>query len=948
MKTCYNCFHELPDTARVCPNCGLAADISNEIHYPHALPCGSILAGRYIVGRVLGQGGFGITYLAQEYESKKLVAIKEYYPDAMAIREASSSVVPYNQERAANFEYGKERFIEEAKTLAEFIGNPNIVRVNSYFEENGTACFVMEYVNGISLKKYLKRRGGKLSWEEALWVLAPVMDALSAVHEKGIIHRDVTPDNIVITDGGTMVKGGGTGGVTGGRDTATGTASVKLLDFGAARYSIGERSQSLDIILKQGFAPYEQYIHRSRQGAFTDEYSLAATLYYSITGVIPQEAVERMGEDHLASPRSLGADIPPAAEAALMKALSVRSEDRFRTMGEFKKALLEGSVSSAAAADGKQAAPQVNSAAGSDPAAVRAASGNISSQAQNESDLLDKGAAASSSKNESTADTHQGQPSTLTGSQGKEIIFTKGKDGEGSKSPGDNTGSNDRAPSKSIPKWAVPLIVVLAVSALFFAIKSGGPGSGQNASSGATGSQTAEAVADASEGQLIPDMQELLKKANEGDPDAQYELGKNYFNGTGTEQDYAEALAWYTKAAEQGNADAQFNLGRMYFDGTGTDQDYDKAFKWHRKAAEQGIPEAQYQIGVMYEEGMGTDQSNYDAISWYSKAADQEYAEAQDAVGLIYLNGNGVIQDYEEAMTWFNKAAEQSNADAQFQLGKMYFNGTGVGLDYKKAYEWLSRAADQGLPEAQNMVGDCKKAGLGVDQNFEEAFAWYVKAADQGLPEAQFNLAETYSKGRGVDKDDEKAAGLYKLAAENGYAKAKTNYGCFCLQDVGVEQSSEEAFDWFSQAAEQEDAAGELNLAYMYLTGTGTEQDYEKAMEWFKKAAEGSGTEKDIAISTIADMYAKGIGVEKNEEEAARWLGKDNFALYDRSLLGEYDSTKLSLSKPNIPDDPYFCPHCGAYFMPCSDMVIIEEILPDEEGYYWNCKHCHQIFADIS
>ncbi|MDO5133256.1 MAG: serine/threonine-protein kinase, partial [Eubacteriales bacterium] len=217
MKTCYNCFHELPDTARVCSNCGLAADISNAVHYPHALPCGSVLAGRYLVGRVLGQGGFGVTYVAQEYQSKKLVAIKEYYPDAMAIREASSSVVPYNQERAANFEYGKERFLEEAKTLAEFIGNPNIVRVSSYFEENGTAYFVMEYVNGISLKKYLTGKGGRISWEEALRILTPVMDALSAVHGKGITHRDVTPDNIVIMRDG----------------------NVKLLDFGSARYSIG-------------------------------------------------------------------------------------------------------------------------------------------------------------------------------------------------------------------------------------------------------------------------------------------------------------------------------------------------------------------------------------------------------------------------------------------------------------------------------------------------------------------------------------------------------------------------------------------------------------------------------------------------------------------------------------------------------------------------------------
>ncbi|HBB60484.1 MAG TPA: hypothetical protein DCZ61_01665, partial [Lachnospiraceae bacterium] len=242
MKTCYNCFHELGDTVRICPSCGMGADISNAAQYPHALPCGSVLAGKYVTGRVLGQGGFGITYVAQNYQTKELAAIKEYYPDSMAIREGSHSVTPYNMDRSLNYEYGKERFLEEAKTLSEFIGNPHIVRVISYFEENGTAYFVMEYVKGISLKKHLQGKGGKISWQEAMQFLSPVMDALSAVHDKGIIHRDVTPDNIVITDGG----------------------NVKLLDFGSARYSIGERSQSLDVILKHGFAPYEQYIRRSR------------------------------------------------------------------------------------------------------------------------------------------------------------------------------------------------------------------------------------------------------------------------------------------------------------------------------------------------------------------------------------------------------------------------------------------------------------------------------------------------------------------------------------------------------------------------------------------------------------------------------------------------------------------------------------------------------------
>ena len=246
---CYNCFKEIDGGAAEehCPYCGY--DFSADQHkYPLALPHGTILNGRYILGRVLGQGGFGITYVAQDWKTKGLVAVKEYLPDTLATRLGATSVSPYSGQREADFLYGKECFLKEAQTLAEFIGNPNIVRIHSYFEENGTAYFVMDYVAGISFQKYIEEHGGKIPWQEAQRILVPVMTALGAVHAKGIIHRDVTPDNIIITEDG----------------------EVKLLDFGAARYSLGEQSRSLDVILKHGFAPKEQYTRRGQQGRYTD------------------------------------------------------------------------------------------------------------------------------------------------------------------------------------------------------------------------------------------------------------------------------------------------------------------------------------------------------------------------------------------------------------------------------------------------------------------------------------------------------------------------------------------------------------------------------------------------------------------------------------------------------------------------------------------------------
>lgn len=286
--------------------------------YPLALPTGTVLAGQYIVEKVLGQGGFGITYEAVDYKTSERVAVKEFFPDAMATRTNHTTVLPFSGERGENYEYGKTCFLQEAETLAQFIGNENIVRIHSYFEENGTAYFVMDFIEGTSFDDYLRQQGGKISYEEAAGILVPVMDALSVVHSRGIVHRDVTPDNIYITKEGV----------------------VKLLDFGAARYSLGDQSRSLDIILKHGFAPKEQYTRRGKQGPYTDIYALGATFYFALTGKRPPDSVERLDEDDLVPPSSLGVQISAAAEDAILKALSVQPADRFQNMMAFKGALL--------------------------------------------------------------------------------------------------------------------------------------------------------------------------------------------------------------------------------------------------------------------------------------------------------------------------------------------------------------------------------------------------------------------------------------------------------------------------------------------------------------------------------------------------------------------------------------------------------------------------------
>ena len=312
---CYNCFQERPEGGGPCPHCGF--DLAeNEKKFPVALWAGTLLNNRYIVGRVLGQGGFGITYLAWDTKLEARVAIKEFMPNEIATR-IGTTVSVAMESRTEDFTYGAQRFQEEARTLAKFMGQPNIAGVTDYFDENDTSYFVMDYIEGISFKTYIANHGGKVSVEDACNVMIPVLQALTAVHAEGFIHRDVTPDNIYITKDGM----------------------VKLLDFGSARYSIGDKSKSLDVILKVGYAPKEQYIRRSRQGPYTDVYSCAACFYAAITGYLPPESLERLDKDELVPISQLGIDIPEYLDKAILKGLAVQPEDRFQSAAEFLEAI---------------------------------------------------------------------------------------------------------------------------------------------------------------------------------------------------------------------------------------------------------------------------------------------------------------------------------------------------------------------------------------------------------------------------------------------------------------------------------------------------------------------------------------------------------------------------------------------------------------------------------
>lgn len=311
---CEYCFAEMQATDTVCPACGF--DPAKYEPEPGVIQIGEILAGRYLIGRMLGRGGFGITYLAYDVPQKRKVAIKEYLPDSLAMRQpGQNTLTVYTGEKEELFRKGADKFFEEAKMVSRFNGNPNIVSVYQFFRDNNTAYFAMEYLDGMDLKNYVPAHGGRLSQEETIEILLPIINALTVVHSTGVLHRDISPDNIFITSSGES----------------------KLLDFGAARQLIGESGKSVSVVLKQGFAPVEQYQTRGRFGPWSDIYSLCATMYFTMTGKVPIPAMDRMEVDRLMPPSAMGIEINPALEKVLMKGLSYQAVQRQQSMLEFKQ-----------------------------------------------------------------------------------------------------------------------------------------------------------------------------------------------------------------------------------------------------------------------------------------------------------------------------------------------------------------------------------------------------------------------------------------------------------------------------------------------------------------------------------------------------------------------------------------------------------------------------------
>ena len=287
----------------------------------HCLRKGTRLIGRYTIEGVLGQGGFGITYLGIDELHEKKVAIKEFFPQGIVTRniEYQDTVTVTFVGEKDNYEKGKERFLKEARTMAKFSKDEGIVKALDFFEINNTAYIVMEYLEGITLKQYL-RENQRIAPEDLIELLVPLIESLDEIHSQGMIHRDISPDNIMVLPDGR----------------------IKLMDFGAARDYTEFGEKSLSIVLKPGYAPPEQYQTHGIQGPWTDIYALCATMYKCITGENPPDAIDRVMDDSLKKISEFGIVIPPQEEAAIIKGMSVSAKDRYQDIKDFCEDLYGG------------------------------------------------------------------------------------------------------------------------------------------------------------------------------------------------------------------------------------------------------------------------------------------------------------------------------------------------------------------------------------------------------------------------------------------------------------------------------------------------------------------------------------------------------------------------------------------------------------------------------
>ena len=725
--------------------------------------------GKYRILKVLGQGGFGITYLAIQVRLDRKVAIKEFFmKDFCERNETTRQVTLGTAGSREKVNSCRKKFLKEAKHIA-LLNHPNIIRIIDVFDENSTSYYVMEYIEGGSLENKLGTTG--LSMSDATRYILQVAETLKYIHKKNIAHLDIKPSNIMLN----------------------GNDEIVLIDFGVSKqydFSTGGQTSVSPAGCSLGYAPLEQYDPNGVKdfSPQTDIYSLGATYFKLLTGITPLNAFG-ITKDFLQE-KLKAKGVPTAVISIICKSMEKLKENRFSDVCSFIEGLNSISLQVADSSDKKEG--NIAYKQYEEGTAVMPSQEEIDNRVKcliwcyntRRHESAFEGFSEYAKMGNATAQYYLGK------------MYYEGQCVGGSRN--------------------------YAIAAEWYR-KSAEQGNAEAQYSLGSMYENGEGVSE----DWVKAVEWYRKSAEQGNANAQYNLGYSYEHGLGVSEDYskaaewyrksaeqgnakavewyrklaeqgnAKAVEWYRKSAEQGNAKAQDQLGNMYKYGLGVSKDWVKAVEWYRKSAEQGNATAQCQLGTMYEKGRGVSEDYAKAIEWYRKAAEQGSANAQRYLGRLYELGLGVSRDFAKAVEWYRKSAEQGNADAQCQLGYMYKYGLGVSKDYAKAAECFRKSAEQGLVLDRMVV--ILKYGLGSTKALERC----RKDAEQGNAVAQCCVGEMYEKGRGVSQDYAKAVEWYRKSAEQGNATARYKMGVMCEQGRGIFQDYVTAVEWYRKSAEQ-------------------------------------------------------------------------------------------------------------------------------------------------
>ena len=570
--------------------------------------------GNYRILKVLGQGGFGITYLAIQVRLDRKVAIKEFFmKDFCERNEVTRQVTLGTAGSRETVNSCRKKFLKEAKHIAK-LDHPNIIRIIDVFDENSTSYYVMEYIEGGSLSNKLGTTG--LSMSEATRYIFQVAETLEYIHKKNIAHLDIKPSNIMLN----------------------GNDEIVLIDFGVSKqydFSTGEQTSVSPVGCSSGYAPLEQYEPDGVKdfSPQTDIYSLGATYFKLLTGITPLKA-SKITKDFLQE-NLKAKGVPTAVISIICKSMEKLKENRFSDVSSFIEEL--NSISLQVADSSEKKSENI--------AYKQYEEGTAVMPSQEEIDTWVKNVISgeyNTGRYESAFE-HFSEYAKMGNATAQYYLGKMYGDGRGV--------SRDYAKAvewyrKSAEQGNADAQCNLGGMYYY-------------------GRGVSEDYARAAEW--------YRKSAEQEDADAQYNLGKMYEYGRGVSQDYAKAVKWYRKSAEQGNAYGQYFLGCMYLFGRGVSRDEAKAVEWYRKSAEQGNADAQYYLGCMYDFGIVVSLDEAKAVEWYRKAAEQGHVDAQYQLGYMYHNGIGVSKDHTKAAEWYSKAAKGGDVSARNILSSPKF-----------------------------------------------------------------------------------------------------------------------------------------------------------------------------------------------------------------------------------------------------------------------------------